>query len=715
VAWPDNVDQEALDCVDTLDPEADADRIAAGWEPAEIFPSPNNPNEIGYDGIDSDCAADNDFDGDEDGYLLDEVQADFESYVTLWGYEDRVASWFPSGAAAYGDCDDADPLAYPGNPDDALYDGRDANCDGVNDFDADGDGYMPPILPESVGGGETEGAFTTFVNKYGLQQLANDLPADITVGPTGEIVLTAFDDCLDVEDPLLTSGGSAVDPATVYPRERSPVLGGNGDTPYDGIDTDCNRDNDFDYDRDGFLVDEAELPNVEVAYTSYIAQWGYEDELAAWGAENDDVLLIEPRPDDCRDDDALTYPAALERLGDGVDQDCDGDSNASAFAFRGNVAEPELEFLDPSAPEVLRLNDLYAIVFTVDSWRQGTDPIEEEVGLIISFEVDEARSQAEPSAQPYRWKLPNPDLVLADPLDVAMVPDCTDEVTGAEQAYIGHSYQVATSNTSYVGWVELQASGPQVIAPARSISPADNDAVPIDIGITIDANCDPYVVSCSIAPTPLLHVTHGLQPLPNLASLQDDQFPGEVCYPRRLPLDDELSMTVCGGASCNDLELDINAGTGDPEIIPPITPVAQTWRSGNLHTSRDADDLITLLPDGGAFGVRLSGDLPLPIELLTKERVLSADAQLWNGDLYMAVVVDDPKNPIRLLHGDPDKPQVTNLTFVPPKGFEGVLPAEIGLHVDDDRIAVAVTALDPTPAYGERGDVLGWLFLGLPL
>ena len=131
VAWPDNVDQEALDCVDTLDPEADADRIAAGWEPAEIFPSPNNPNEIGYDGIDSDCAADNDFDGDEDGYLLDEVQADFESYVTLWGYEDRVASWFPSGAAAYGDCDDADPLAYPGNPDDALYDGRDANCDGV--------------------------------------------------------------------------------------------------------------------------------------------------------------------------------------------------------------------------------------------------------------------------------------------------------------------------------------------------------------------------------------------------------------------------------------------------------------------------------------------------------------------------------------------------------------------------------------------------------
>jgi len=714
VAWPDNVDRETLDCVDFLDEEADAERIAAGWEAANIFPSPSNPNEIIYDGIDADCAADNDFDGDGDGYLLDSVQADFEAYVALWGYEDQVANWFPSGTATYGDCDDSDANAYPGDHADELYDGLDANCDGVNDFDADGDGYMPPILPD---GTDTEGAFNTFVNRYGLQSLSDGLPGEVSAGPPGyEITLTAFDDCLDEVDPLLQVGGSPVDPSTVYPRPRSENFGGNGDTPYDGVDTDCNRDNDFDRDRDGFLVDENTLPDVEVLYDSYVAQWGYESELPAWGAENDDVVLLEPRPDDCQDDDDLTYPAALERLGDGVDQDCDGDSNASAFAFRGNVAEPDLEWLNPSSPEVTRLNDAYAIVVTADEFREGTSSPEEEVGLVLSFDINEARSQAEPSGQPYRWRLSQPGLPLADPIDVVALPECVDDYSGNEVAYVGYSYRVDSSNVSYVGWMRLapQGGGSQVIEAGTSVSPSDEEAVPLDIGVTLDGNCDPYVVACSEPPTPNLHVTHGLEPLPNLANLQDTTYAGDVCYPRRLPLNDELSMTVCDATNCDDLELTINGGTGDPQVAK-ATPVAQTWRSGELHTSRLGENLITLLPDGIDNGVRLSGDLPLPIELLTDERVLSADAQLWDGDLYMAVVVDDPKAPIRLLHGDPDMPEETTLTFVPPKGYEDVEPADIGIHVDDDRIAVAVTAIDPTPAVKARGDVLGWLFLGLPL
>ena len=722
VRWPDNVDQVTLDCVDFLDPELDADKIALGWDATRIYPEPFNNDELVYDGIDSDCQADNDFDGDGDGYLRDNVQSDFDAYVSNWGYEDRVSEWFPGGTALYGDCDDSDPDAYPGDQEDELYDGLDANCDGVNDFDGDGDGWMPPTLPQ---GGDVEPAFEAFVARYNLQELAASLPADITVGPDGGVVLTAFDDCLDAFDPILQANGQPVDPATVYPRERSePVAGLNGDEVYDGVDTDCNRDNDFDRDRDGYLVSRSVLPEVLVAYPSYIEQWGYEGELGAWGAENDDITLLEPPwPEendtfweDCADDDALTYPAALERIGDGQDQDCDGDSNASAFAFTGNIANPDMRWYEPSAPEITRIDDLYAIVLTVDEYREGTGNPEKEVGLALPFRVGDARSQAEPSAPPYRWRLANEILPLTNVIDVVSMPDCPDPITGGEAGYVAVSYKVDSSNVSYVGWWRLvaQANG-SLIHNNNTVSPSLYDAVPLDLSITLDGACDPYVIGCARPPTPSLHITHGQEGLPNLANAQDDTLPGDVCYPMRSPLSTELAVNVCDGANgCTEVEFDINQSSGDPFQVNRTPNPAEMWRAASLHTSRLGEDLRTLLPLAGP-GVFLEGDIPLAIQLLDTELVLAADAQLWNGELYMAVVVDDPKSPIRLIHGDPDKPQETNLTFVPPEGFEGVTPADIAIHVDDDRIAVAVTALDPSSAPGAQNDVLGWLFLGLPL
>jgi hypothetical protein len=66
-----------------------------------------------YDGIDSDCAGNSDFDADADGHDLDEWDGD--------------------------DCDDADPDIHAGAPD-AWYDGVDSDCAGNDDFDQDADG-----------------------------------------------------------------------------------------------------------------------------------------------------------------------------------------------------------------------------------------------------------------------------------------------------------------------------------------------------------------------------------------------------------------------------------------------------------------------------------------------------------------------------------------------------------------------------------------------
>jgi len=67
-----------------------------------------------YDGVDSDCGGEADYDADGDGH--------------------------DSDAYGGGDCDDTDPALNP-DADDPWYDGQDTNCDGADDFDADADGF----------------------------------------------------------------------------------------------------------------------------------------------------------------------------------------------------------------------------------------------------------------------------------------------------------------------------------------------------------------------------------------------------------------------------------------------------------------------------------------------------------------------------------------------------------------------------------------------
>jgi hypothetical protein len=113
---------------------------------------------------------------------------------TLTGLVDDDADndGFAAVAAGGTDCDDADPDVNPAATE-QWYDGVDANCDGVNDFDQDGDGFETVawnVDPDAGGG-----------------------------------------DCQDV-DPT-------INPAAV-------------DTPYDGTDSDCDGRDDFDQDGDGY-------------------------------------------------------------------------------------------------------------------------------------------------------------------------------------------------------------------------------------------------------------------------------------------------------------------------------------------------------------------------------------------------------------------------------------------------------------------------------
>lgn len=91
-----------------------------------------------YDGIDQDCAGNDDYDADGDGFVRDEDAARTTTYV-----ED-------SGRLPAGDCNDSNVFIYPG-ADDTWYDDIDSDCASDDDFDKDLDGFRHPTAPAGTG------------------------------------------------------------------------------------------------------------------------------------------------------------------------------------------------------------------------------------------------------------------------------------------------------------------------------------------------------------------------------------------------------------------------------------------------------------------------------------------------------------------------------------------------------------------------------------
>ncbi|MCB9674795.1 MAG: hypothetical protein H6737_06735 [Alphaproteobacteria bacterium] len=236
--------------------------------------SPLRP-EVWYDGRDGDCDGSNDFDADGDGFVV----------ASLPGYTPQELAALAGGTApASGDCDDREPSAHPGATD-APYDGIDADCDGGNDWDADGDGFeaahpgLPPALADcddttpSVHPGATDAWYDGVdANCDGRNDYDRD--RDGTV----ESIYSAL---------AGLPGGDCDDGDAA----RSPL---NDEVWYDGIDGDCAGDHDFDRDGDGFVAK---------AFNAFAAG------LA---------------PGDCDDQAPTVFPGATDFWYDGVDSDCDG-------------------------------------------------------------------------------------------------------------------------------------------------------------------------------------------------------------------------------------------------------------------------------------------------------------------------------------------------------------------------------------------------------
>ena len=192
---------------------------------------------------------------------------------------------------------------------DLPYDGIDANCDGLDDFDADADGFIP-------------------IEYVGIQTLGLRNTGSLPGG-----------DCLD--DPSLESQTLAA--SFIFP--------GADDEWYDGIDADCIGDSDFDADGDGFESSNHEQPDgsfgddcnddsseinpsaedipldaidsdcngKEICYEDMDGDGVGTSNFFESASPDCSAEGVSAQNDDCDDDDPDVFPGAIELAADGVE------------------------------------------------------------------------------------------------------------------------------------------------------------------------------------------------------------------------------------------------------------------------------------------------------------------------------------------------------------------------------------------------------------
>ena len=402
---------------------------------AAIYP---DAEDAWYDGVDADCGFDDDYDQDLDGYVLDEYQG-----MATAGAEG-------TGELPGGDCDDEAVSIFPGS-NDLAYDGIDSDCSGNDDYDQDADGYVAD---------EYVGLATTYVTGSGA------LPGG---------------DCDDAAD-------------TVNPSQT--------DTWYDGTDTDCSGNEDYDQDRDGFVSDEhVGLATTYVTGSGALPGGDCDDEAPAIysGApdtwydgidsdcmEDDDYdqdidghrdASTTKDGDDCDDLDDSSYPGALEVFGDGVDHDCDGGANTFGLT--------DLDSLTWVAPQSLLFRGTDSEVFlgaTAQEFTVGTnDYFDSAIALIFDAE--------DPSAgyTDYITWVRN----FSDPDPNVLTPGC--DLYPTDTVLYG-SVGIATGNTRQlvVRYWERATSTANAVNPPVT-APLSFD----DLSLAMDGSGNLHAVGCT--------------------------------------------------------------------------------------------------------------------------------------------------------------------------------------------------------------------------
>ncbi|NCG18836.1 MAG: hypothetical protein GWP91_07470 [Rhodobacterales bacterium] len=594
VEWPTGVRADVVDCAD------DPNIIA---EAQNIFP--DKVSDLPYDGLDSDCAGDNDYDVDVDGDMPPGYESDYAAYTELWGI---------TATGTFTDCDDFDHTTYGGAPDDVWYDGTDTDCAGNNDFDQDADGYMPD---ESTYGSD----YNNFLNAF------HDGVAPASFGSAD------WGDCRD-EDSTANPGAS--------------------DTWYDGADSDCDGQNDFDQDADGWIraADSA-------SYDIFVAEWGYTGDTQVG---------------DCIDTDATINPDMLESIDDGIDTDCDGDENTAPFGYA------DLLWTAPRPPAIAGTTGHFILVSAADNF-EGNGIPNTNAGVALAFERT-AGADADYFDRAIIWQGQTSEDPIGEAVDVVASGDkfwasTVYTRTSTDQTFlIAKSYNYRTADSEYV-------NGATDVRTANSSYTATNVDLPLD-------NADNAWAWATGGDR--VHVLHG-DGTSGLYDGAEQSFIGAENIFINSANNSTSTATACDSAGCQTLAADGGAITAT---------VDQDWSTDSFTHTSSHDGIWVLAPSTGLLIV----DGSQTHRVLSSFPILHADAILYDGLLYIAAVIDDGASQVMMLHGDPNAGTFAQTIF-PINADRTLTPTGVAIHADADRIMLAISAED-----GTGDDAVGWAFLG---
>ncbi|MBX2796881.1 MAG: hypothetical protein KTR31_04405 [Myxococcales bacterium] len=743
------------DRLQSLDEDGDGAPVSMDCDDADPLVS-DLMLDIPYDGIDNDCAGDGDV-----------VDADGDGFPGI--LEEDYPGVFPERFVGVPlDCADdpsvvpqaADIFPDPANANEVPYDGLDSNCDRSNDFDVDGDGFMPTLVRQGADLVDAAAAFDTYVTLWGITEAEIDAWIAASKLPFDDP--NRFQDCDDFD---------------VAIRPYSP----DQDTPYDGVDRNCDDVNDFDADGDGFMP-----PGVEADYQAYLDRYYF-------GGPPPFAVPTERTFEDCLDaanptivnfntgkpaDPASVHPSApgfpiVETAYDAIDADClrdnDFDADGDAFMPAGSAAGFDvyvdnwsitaaeitawaavnadaalkapaegdcddtdgdrwpgaLEILadqldqdcnndgdaapfgfadylwtSPTNPEVGRVADDYVLLIGATD----ADPIFTvgELGVGIPFDIDEARGGPTPSVATFpTWK-GNPLTRLQGVIDAVPHPapaDVDGDGTPDPTLLVGTTYA-----NDFQTWVFL--SGVRFQTNTSTLLPADqtfHNLSPIytarDVDMAFDGAVSPEPFTLACADNRMHAIYTANSPAPNTNAL----LGADTCYFSGPPTLDDNTWTApfdrCLGGSCQAWTLD------DTPALSQGNNRNETWVFGDYEMG-----WLVRIDDTGTGWLTDTVGGGDDIELMPGSDVLHADVSETGGTLYVAAIVDGATEPeVWLQFGTKGSLQTQQLPFSHPT-LDAVQPSSVAVHADGDRVMVAVTALDPEGDADQ--DAVGWVFLG---
>ncbi len=374
------------------------------------------------------------------------------------------------GFSATEDCDDADATFYPSAVE-VWYDGRDQDCLLDDDYDADLDG----LVADEHAGLPTEGV-----------DGSGKLPGG---------------DCDDAD-------------ATIYD--------GAPDSWYDGIDSDCSLDDDYDADTDGYVLDEnaglvtagvdasgalpaGDCDDADATISPEVAEVWYDgidqdcSEETDDGDQDADGYIAEASGgDDCDDDAADVYPGALETLTDGVDRDCDGGPATFALGTLPDFSE-ELVSLSWDEPFDVRFDSnstgiylsVAAIAATLESESGGASITSNFYDSALAFAFD----RTDPTLgllETIDWQRnsADPGFYLTRGHDIIVDDDALYGVTGL---------QVDTTRALRIGGYDFAKGANFGINYTLTDPDGKGYADFEDISLAVDADGDLHALGCESA------------------------------------------------------------------------------------------------------------------------------------------------------------------------------------------------------------------------